>query len=94
MRKVKLILTIMTDVLQLNSDIYTSLGIISRDEALLRRVSNYLKKIAAKKKEQDETLMTKEEFFNKLELSRQQIQRGEGITFTNKEDMHNWLNSL
>ena len=39
-------------------------------------------------------MMTKEEFFAQLEEAEKQIERGEGITFTNLEDMNQWLNAL
>ncbi|MBP3511702.1 MAG: hypothetical protein J6K19_06685 [Prevotella sp.] len=47
-----------------------------------------------KQKGNDESLLTKEEFFAKLERAHEQHQRGEGIVFTNKEEMNKWLNSL
>ena len=50
-----------------------------------------MKRAKAKK---DETLMTKEEFFAQVDEAREQIKRGEGITFTNLEDMNAWLNAL
>jgi len=50
-----------------------------------------LKESAAKK---NKSKMTKEEFFAGIDEARAQIDRGEGTTFTNKEDMNEWLNSL
>ena len=50
-----------------------------------------LKEAARKKKE---SKMTEEEFFAGIDEAREQIKRGEGITFTNAEEMNNWLNSL
>ena len=47
--------------LQINADIYRSLGIISEDESTLRRVAKYLSRVA-KKMTDDPTCMTKEEF--------------------------------
>ena len=38
--------------------------------------------------------MTKEEFFARVDEAREQIKRGEGISFTNKEDMNAWFDSL
>ena len=38
--------------------------------------------------------MRKEEFFTRLDEAEQQLARGEGVAFTNREDMHAWLNSL
>ncbi len=80
------------NVLQLNADIYNSLSVISLDEGLLKRAATYLKKIAQKKK--DETLMTKEEYFAKIDRAMKQAERGEGREFSSKEEMNAWLNSL
>ena len=68
------------------------MGEIAEDEGLLKQVLKYLKKLAAKK--QDETLMTKEEFFAKIERAEEQYKRGEGIRFNNRDEMIAWLNSL
>lgn len=40
--------------LELNQEIYKSLGIIADDENLLKRAANYLKKLAANKVEEEE----------------------------------------
>ena len=42
----------------------------------------------------DSTLMTKEEFFAKIDKAEAEIAEGKGITFTNKDDMNAWLNSI
>jgi C4-type Zn-finger protein len=55
--------------LQLNAEIYRAMGVIADDEGLLNQALKYLKKLAAKK--QDETLMTKEEFFARVDKARQ-----------------------
>ena len=78
--------------MQLNAEIYRAMGIIAEDEGLLKQALKYLKKLAAKK--EDETLMTKEEFFAKIERAEEQYRRGEGTRFTNREEMNRWLNSL
>lgn len=78
--------------MQLNAEIYRSLGVIAEDESLMKRAARYLKKLAAQK--EDDTLMTKEEFFAKIDLSLQQAREGKVTTFDNKEDMNAWLNSL
>ena len=49
------------------------------------------KRVKAKK---DETLMTKEEFFAQVDEAREQIKRGEGVTFTDLGEMNAWLNAL
>ena len=42
----------------------------------------------------DPTLMSKDEFYAKLDRAEEDIRRGRCFTFTNMEDMHAWLNSL
>ena len=42
----------------------------------------------------DETLMSKEDFFAQIDEAREQIKRGEGVTFTSLDDMNAWLNAL
>ena len=51
--------------IQLNAEIYRTMGVIAEDENLLRQALRYLKKLAAKKA--DETLMTKEQFFARVD---------------------------
>lgn len=60
--------------MQLNAEIYRSLGVIAEDESLMKRAARYLKKLAAQK--EDDTLMTKEEFFAKIDRSLQQVREG------------------
>lgn len=78
--------------MQLNAEIYRSLSIIAENENLMKRAAKYLKKLATQEK--DETLMTKEEFFAKIDESLQQAREGKVITFDNTTDMNAWLNSL
>ena len=59
----------------------------------MERMARYIKKLVAEK-QADPTLMTKEEFFARVDKAEQQIDRGEGITFDNQEAMKAWLNSL
>ena len=61
-------MTKMTTI-QLNAEIYRTMGVIAEDEGLLRLALKYLKKLAAKK--QEETLMTKEEFFARVDKAKQ-----------------------
>ena len=47
-----------------------------------------------KQAKEDPTLMTKEEFFAKIERAEKEIAEGKGVTFTNRNDMNARLNSL
>ncbi|MBR1804446.1 MAG: hypothetical protein IJ775_06055 [Muribaculaceae bacterium] len=82
------------NALELNAEIYRTLGVIAEDEGLLKKALKSLQRIAAKKDKADETLMTKEEFFARVDEAREQIRRGEGIRFNDSESMNQWLNSL
>ena len=79
--------------MELNAEIYRGLGELATSEDYLKRVAKYIKKLVAEK-QADPTLMTKEEFFARVDKAEQQIDRGEGITFDNQEEMNAWLNSL
>ncbi|MBQ7870419.1 MAG: hypothetical protein IJ355_08855 [Prevotella sp.] len=60
--------------MQLNAEIYRSLSVIAENESLMKRAAKYLKKLAAQK--EDDTLMTKEEYFAKIDESLQQAREG------------------
>ena len=55
--------------IQLNAEIYRTMGVIAEDEGLLRQALKYLKKLASKK--QNEALMTKEDFFARVDRAKQ-----------------------
>lgn len=76
----------------LNAEILHNLSIIANDADMLNRVAKYLRRLTKKRK--DETLMTHEDFFRKLDEAEEDIAQGRGRTFSNIEDMNNWLNSL
>lgn len=78
--------------MQLNAEIYRSLSVIAENESLMKRAAKYLKKLAAQK--EDDTLLTKEEYFAKIDESLQQAREGKVVTFDNTDDMNAWLNSL
>lgn len=76
----------------MNTELWQGIGYIADDETLMRRLSRYVKRLA--KEKDDPTLMTKEKFFARVDEARDQIRRGEGIRFSNREEMNSWLNSL
>ena len=78
--------------IQVNAELLRNMSIIAEDENLLRRAAKYLRKLVAEK--EDPTLMTKDEFFARVDKAEKEIAEGKGITFTNKDDMNAWLNSL
>ena len=77
----------MTSV-QLNAEILRNLGALAEDEGMLKRVAKYLRKLVAEK--EDSTLMTKEDFFAKIERARKQP----GKQFANVEELDQYINSL
>ena len=77
----------------MNAEILRNLGTLAEDESMLKRVAKYLRKLVAEK-EADSTEMSREEFFARVEKAEKDIDEGMGITFTNRDDMNAWLNSL
>ena len=64
----------------MNTELWQSIGYIADNDALMRRLTRYAKKLA---KEKDPTLMTKEEFFARVEAAKEgpsyELQEGETI---------------
>ena len=56
-----------TAQLQLNEELFETLAEISQDESLMRKAVKALKRIVAKAQKDDPTLMTKEEFFARID---------------------------
>ena len=79
--------------LEMNAEIYRSLGVIAEDETMLQKVAKYVSKLA-KQITSEPTLMTKEEFFARVDKAKEQAERGEIYRFTDKSQMLDWLNSL
>ena len=75
--------------IQMNAELLRNMSIIAEDENLLKRAAKYLRKLVAEK--EDPTLMTKEEFFARVDKAEKEIAEGKGITFTNKDDMNAFL---
>jgi len=71
--------------LQMNAELFRTLGIIADDEGLMNQALRYLKKLAAKK--EDDTLMTKEEFFARVEKAKQ----GKSDTMLPNENLTDFL---
>ena len=78
--------------IQLNAELYRAMGEIADNETLMAKVLKYVKKLAAQKK--DESLMTKEEFFAKLDKAERQMERGEYSVMLPDEDLTTHLKRL
>lgn len=74
----------------LTAEIFRNLGTLAQDEGMLQRVAKYLRKLV-KESENDPTLMTKEDFFAKIERAEQQSARGEGMRKLPGEDLATFL---
>ena len=77
---------------QLNAQIWRDMGILADSEPMMKRVAKYLRKLVAEK--EDLTLMTKEEFFARVDESLEQARQGRVHRIESKEDLHQFLNSL
>ena len=78
---------------QLNAEIMQNLSVLADNEDMMTRVAKYLRKLV-KEKKADPTVMSKEEFFAKLDKAEESIEQGKGKTFTHPSEMNAWLNSL
>ena len=79
-------------IASLNAEIQQNIKALSEDETMLNRVAKYLRKLL--KEKEDPTLMSKEEFFAKIDEAKREYEEGKYITFDTKDDMNAWLNSL
>ena len=84
---------VIMNALQLNAELFKNLGIIAEDETMMVKVAKYVRKLA-KQLTDDPTRMTKEEFFARVNAAEREIAEGKGTTFTDKNEMLQWLNSL
>lgn len=64
----------MMTAIELNAQIWRDMAEIADSEPLMKQLAKYLKKLVAKKA--DPTLMTKEEFFAKVDKSLEQARQG------------------
>ena len=75
------------------AELLRNMSIIAEDEKLLKRAAKYLRKLVAEKQAAP-TELTREEFFARVDKAEKEIAEGKGFTFTNKDDMNAWLDSL
>lgn len=75
--------------LQMNAELFRAMSEIADDETMMAKVLKYVKKLAAKKT--DPTLMTKEEFFDKLDEAEREIAEGKGIKMLPNESLDEFL---
>ena len=76
--------------IQMNAQILRNMSIIAEDEHLLKRAAKYLCKLVTEK-QADPTLLTKEDFFARVDEARDQIRRGEGVEMLPDESLDEFL---
>ena len=79
-------------IANLNAETQRNLGALSEDETMLNRVAKYLRKLV--KEKEDPTLMSKEEFVQKIERSKKEALEGKVHSIKSKEQLSQFLNSL
>ena len=73
---------------QINAELFRTMGEIADDEGLMMKLLKYAKKLAAKKN--DPTLMTKEEFFARVD----EAKKGPTFKMLPDEDLTSFLRRL
>ncbi len=79
--------------IEMNAELLRNLSVIAEDEDLLRRATRYLRKLVSEK-ETDDTELSKEEFFARVDASREQAMQGKVHTFANVEELDKYIRSL
>ncbi|MBQ9640674.1 MAG: hypothetical protein IJV06_03845 [Bacteroidaceae bacterium] len=74
---------------QLRAELLQEINPLLDSEAAMKRLIQYIRKLTAKK--EDPTLMTKEDFFARVDEAREQIRRGEGIKMLPGESLDEFL---
>ena len=75
---------------QLNAEILQNLSLLSESEDMMARVAQYLRKLV-KEQNADPTLMSKEEFFAKLDKAEEDYQKGNYTTLMQGESVTDML---
>ena len=72
----------------MNAELFRQLSIIAEDEGLSAKLMKYIKRLTAKK--QDPTLMTKEEFFARVD----EAEKGPSKRFESVAELDRYIRSL
>ena len=76
----------------MSKELWQDIGAIAGNEDLMRRLARYAKTLV--KEQNDPTLMSKEEYFAKIERAEQQAARGEYSVLLPGEDLTTHLRRL
>ena len=74
----------------MTAEIFQNLSVLAESEDMMTRVAKYLRKLV-KEKEADPTLMSKEEFFAKLDKAEEDYQKGNYTTLQPDESVTDML---
>ncbi len=74
--------------MELNAELFRNMSIIAEDEDLLKRAAKYLRRLVAEK--EDQTLMSEEEFFAKVERAEKQS----GKSFASVDELDRYIRTL
>ena len=77
----------------MNTELWKNIGAIADDDALMRRLTRYTRRLV-KEKEIDPTLMTKEEFFKMIDQRMEEYENGDNISFSSPEEMHRYFENF
>ena len=75
---------------QQTAEILQNLSVLAESEDMMKRVAKYLRKLV-KQKQADPTLMSKEEFFEKLDKAEEDYQKGNYTTLQPGESVTDML---
>ena len=75
---------------QMTAEILQNLSVLAESEDMMKRVAKYLRKLV-KQKQADPTLMSKEEFFEKLDKAEEDYQKGNFTTLQPGESVTDML---
>ena len=75
---------------QMTAEILQNLSVLAESEDMMTRVAKYLRKLV-KEKKADPTLMSKEEFFEKLDKAEEDYQKGNYTTLQPGESVTDML---
>ncbi len=76
-----------------NVQLWQNIGLIADSERLMSRLAKYVSKLA-KEKAEDDSLMSKEEFFARVDEAREEIKDGKGHSYASVEELDKFLSTL
>ena len=75
---------------QITAELFRSLGDIADDDTLMAKVLKYVKKLASQRKQEDPTLMNKEEFYARVDKAKE----GPSFKMLPNEDLKTFLRRI